>query len=105
MLRNSAVCAPRAARPSQNCAMRKNIDAPPCRDEDRDFVASLEKGLAANSLEAYERDLRQFDAASIRKLSDTLESDIEAFLKQLREQQQKSTSIARRRTWRAIVFG
>jgi len=27
--------------------MRKNTDAPPCRDEDRDFVASLEKGLAA----------------------------------------------------------
>ncbi|MBS1958306.1 MAG: tyrosine recombinase [Bdellovibrionales bacterium] len=57
----------------------------------------IDKGSSPHTLAAYERDLKQFDAHLNQKEPVTaVTADIERFLKHLRTQEQKSTSIARK---------
>lgn len=60
----------------------------------------IDKGSSVHTLDAYERDLRQFDANLNQRVGTTFsqatEADIERFLKELRAREQKSTSIARK---------
>ncbi len=64
----------------------------------KDFLDSLkiDKGSSAHTINAYARDLLQFEECIKRPLPEATERDIQNFLKLLKEKDQKSTSIARK---------
>ncbi len=56
----------------------------------------IDKGSSKHTVQAYHRDLKQFEAHFSGALSDAKEADLQAFLKKLKADEQKSNSIARK---------
>ncbi|MBW3638782.1 MAG: site-specific tyrosine recombinase XerD [Actinobacteria bacterium] len=68
---------------------------------------AVERGLAANTLSSYRRDLDRYaahlDAAGRRSLSDVVEGDVAAFLTALREGNERHGSLSAASAGRAVV--
>ena len=56
----------------------------------------VDKGSSVHTLDAYSRDLKQFEKTLQKPLQEVSEDQIQSFLKELRVREQKSTSIARK---------
>lgn len=56
----------------------------------------IDKGSSKHTLLAYQRDLKQFETHFAKPLNNAQENDIQSFLKKLKADEQKSTSVSRK---------